>query len=183
MNDPIGQLLRNADASLPSPAAPDGLALRVRHRRDRRWRRTTRYVVAMASIALIMLTVWLTTTIASRPAPAKHLAVSPPARQRMSDAMMLAAIDLNARLHEQTAAMLISDRRAARPAPSHASAGADVQTQRDRAALILVYEAERSAREHHPADAAAGYRRAIALFPQSPWADVARQRLKELPTS
>jgi len=58
----------------------------------------------------------------------------------------------------------------------------DVQLQRDRAALILVYDADRSFRENRPADAIAAYRRTIELFPQTHWAEIARQRLREMQT-
>ena len=85
---------------------------------------------------------------------------------------------MDADLHEQTAARLLRSRPARRAkSPTHA-ASTDVQSQRDRAALILVYEADRSARENRPADAVASYRRAIELFPQTHWAEVARQRLR-----
>ena len=44
----------------------------------------------------------------------------------------------------------------------------------------MVYDADRQVKENHSTDAIALYRRAIELFPQSHWADVARQRLKEI---
>lgn len=56
----------------------------------------------------------------------------------------------------------------------------DYQFQRDRAALILVYEANRHVQENRPAAALASYRRAIELFPQTHWAGVARQRVKQM---
>jgi hypothetical protein len=48
--------------------------------------------------------------------------------------------------------------------------------------LLIVYEADQNAQSNRTTLAAAGYRRAIELFPQTHWADVARQRLKELQT-
>jgi hypothetical protein len=175
MSDPIGQLLRDADAALPSPAAPEGLALRVRHRRDRR-RRVMRMAMGVAVIVIVSLATL--PSVISRHAIRNRVAITtapvPPAHTTS-----LAELDLAARLHEQTAAMLMDRSSASRPKPPHANGVVDPRTQRDRVALILVYEADRSAREKRPAEAAAAYRRAIALFPHSPWAQVARQRLKE----
>ena len=53
---------------------------------------------------------------------------------------------------------------------------------RDRAALILVYEADRARDANHSDRALAAYERTIKLFPTTYWADVARQRLKEMST-
>jgi len=46
----------------------------------------------------------------------------------------------------------------------------------------MVYDADRSVRENRPADAIVVYRRAIELFPQTHWAEIARQRLREMQT-
>jgi hypothetical protein len=136
-------------------------------------------------LLLIATGAWL----AMRPSPAtsSNRAIvkgtgAPPPSTRPA-AVTLVALDLQSELHEQTAARL-SRSTAARATHrvTSTTAVADVQMQRDRAALILVYEDERSARENRPRDAIASYRRAIELFPQSPWAKVARERLKELPT-
>ncbi len=59
---------------------------------------------------------------------------------------------------------------------------AHVREQRDRAALVLIYEADQAAREKQTTRALAGYRRTIQLFPKTYAAAVARQRLKEMPT-
>ncbi len=48
----------------------------------------------------------------------------------------------------------------------------------DAAAAVLVCQADRLEHEfNEPADAARSYREAIRLFPQTPWAMVARERL------
>jgi hypothetical protein len=58
---------------------------------------------------------------------------------------------------------------------------ARLRAEQDRAALILIYQADRYSRELKlAAPAVDGYRRVIELFPESQWASVARQRLREI---
>lgn len=114
---------------------------------------------------------------------------TPPAPQPNRTA--LAQLEVVAALHEQTAARLIAlSGRGSRGVPSAAAkasamenpVSSDLREQRDRAALVLVYEADRAVREKRSDYALAAYRRTIELFPTSYWADVARRRLKEMPT-
>lgn len=56
-----------------------------------------------------------------------------------------------------------------------------VQEQVDKTAFILVYQADRFYRELNQTDSAIeAYNRVIKLFPESRWAQVARQRLEEI---
>ncbi|MEO6437386.1 MAG: hypothetical protein ABIP55_16705, partial [Tepidisphaeraceae bacterium] len=90
-----------------------------------------------------------------------------------------------ARLHELTANKLLAraePRKAQRDAIRVSPDIPSPREQRDRAALILIYDADQQLRASRRDDALATYRRAIDLFPQSRWADVARQRLKQLQT-
>ena len=51
----------------------------------------------------------------------------------------------------------------------------------EEAALTLVGHADRlKSRANSPTDALAAYRRAVELFPDTPWAAVARQRIEQL---
>jgi len=189
VTDSLEQLLRATDAANParSPSVdPAGAAQRVRTRRRAQQLRIRAISAAACVLLVIAGGVWL----GMRPSPATspHRTIvkatgAQPSSTRPVTATLV-AFDLQSELHEQTAARLIrsGDARATRRVTA-VSAIADVQTQRDRAALILVYEAERSARENRTRDAVASYRRTIELFPHSPWAQVARERLKELPTS
>ena len=53
-----------------------------------------------------------------------------------------------------------------------------MESQIDRAAFVIVAQADRKARRWNLTDSAANdYRRVIELFPSTRWADVARQRL------
>jgi hypothetical protein len=57
----------------------------------------------------------------------------------------------------------------------------EIQKQVDKTAFILVYQANRMYRELDQKDSAVqAYNRVIELFPQSRWAEVARQRLSEI---
>jgi len=57
----------------------------------------------------------------------------------------------------------------------------EIQKQVDKTAFILVYQANRMYRELDQKDSAIqAYNRVIELFPQSRWAEVARQRLSEI---
>jgi hypothetical protein len=171
MTDRLKQLLRAADAASPTPAGPTDLDARVLHRRARE--RLRRPALATA-IVLIVASAWLIPWFRPR-----HL---PPTAQIDSGVIreQLAALQIEAQLHEQTADALIAVLRAA--PPPLAPGPSEAQLARDRAALILVYDADRSIRANRPEDAVAGYRRAIELFPNTPAADVARERLKQMQT-
>jgi CRISPR/Cas system CSM-associated protein Csm2 small subunit len=57
----------------------------------------------------------------------------------------------------------------------------EIRKQVDKTAFILVYQANRMYREHGQKDSAIrAYNRVIELFPQSRWAEVARQRISEI---
>ena len=60
----------------------------------------------------------------------------------------------------------------------------DVQREVDRAAFIIVYQADRMYKEHGLINAAVeSYKRAIEFFPENKWAEVARSRLLEIENS
>jgi len=60
----------------------------------------------------------------------------------------------------------------------------EIQTQVDKTGFILVYQADQMYREFKLIDSASRmYRRVIELFPQSRWAEVARQRLSQIQES
>ena len=167
MTDSLKQLLQQAD-TLPT-AAPADLARRVRSRHARRC------AMQSAAVALLLLSLALFPLILRRPHP---VAVTGP---HPSPRPVEIASTLDERIHELTAAKLLANRRPTSVRlPTDSTS--DLQHQRDRAALILVYEADRCFQDNRPADAVAGYRRAIELFPQTHWANVARRRLAEMQT-
>ncbi len=181
MKDPLRQLLKDADVTPGGSTDPRALAacVRQRHRGQQRTMRT-------AATAAVVLAVFagVTASLSRPPAGQQPIAVAQPTAPSITP-QQLAALDVDARLHELVAQKLteMQDRRTAKPpAASALPSSADLQLQRDRAALLIVYEADQNAQSKRTTLAAAGYRRAIELFPQTHWADVARQRLKELQT-
>jgi hypothetical protein len=182
MTDELQHLLRRADTSAPPPAfetaSPAGLAAKV-HKRFVRRRAVRTTALALATIALVAAAM-----IPSVRKPHSPIVAGPTA-PTLSPAELnqrTASLSLEADLHTLTAAKLAAPKPSARKATllTLHDPSSDMQLQRDRAALILVYEANQHVREKRPADAIATYRRTVELFPQSRWADVARQKLKEI---
>lgn len=181
--DALEQLLRSADAAAAPPPMSGGLADRVR-RRAMQQRRARLAGGAVAAVAVcVIASALMMPSSRHRGAP---LATNSPNETPSRDA--LAALEIDAAIHEQ-AALKLTEMRQRRSVQATASAAslpapalAELRLQRDRAALILVYEADRATRDRQPERALAAYRRAIELFPTTYWAGVARQRLKEIPT-
>lgn len=165
MTDPLEQLLKNADTTPPAGASTDGIAIRVRERRAAQQRVTASVVaVAILGSAVLLAVNWNRSN--------KPVAEAPVPKPVVVDELAL-------RVHELTAERLLADKQISRPSNATNDPTISVQEQRDRAALILIYDAERYTKSNRPTDAIATYRRAIELFPQSTWAELARRRLRE----
>ena len=166
MTDRLTQLLRDADRNPPQNHRDIAGAARVRlahRRRNLRVASTVACVFAFAIVAMVIGT-----------KKNEHVAeVAPP--------VVATGASLDDRIHELTVAKLESNfaRRAVASATPRA---ADLQLQRDTAALVLIYDAEQRTKQNRTRDAIALYQRAIELFPQTHWAQVARERLKEMQT-
>ena len=174
MRETLEQLLRTTDAANPPPDRLNDLATAVNNRRVRRRRVRVASATATAVLAVVLATVLMMHKTPSRvPAP---FAVVPAARPAEM------SIQAQARLHELTIERL-EHRRERRKASASVAAVAFAPSPgelRDRAALILIYDADQHLQSHRRDDAVAMYRRTIELFPQSHWATIARQRLKQL---
>jgi hypothetical protein len=175
MSDSLRQLLHIADIAAPPSSLPSSrdLADSVRRRYARR-RMTARIgATAMAVAACVVLAILM---LPSRPKPPTPIA------KATDNALQLAALSFEADLHMRTAESLaaVVSRKPASSSKARRPDVPDVQLQRDRAALLLVYEADQRFKQNRPADAIAAYRRAVELFPQTHWADVARQRLRDI---
>jgi hypothetical protein len=173
MSESLKQLLQQADTA-PSVSDPTELAHRVRRRRMTQLRRRrTMLTAAMVLLVTSVVVLWPKRNVT-------NVAIVE------SAGPSAASLEIDARVHALTAdALLISER--ARRATAHAEAQPDpiaqVHFQRDRAAMTLVYEADRFVAQPHQTDLAiAQYRKVIQLFPDSSWADVARQRLRDIPS-
>lgn len=162
MTDPLQQLLRNADVEAPRSSNDVATSVRQRYAKQRRNYRIASAAACLFAVASIAIALSL------RREHPQVVAVAPPSVASIDD-----------RIHEMTVAKLTTPKRRMYRS---ATPQADLQLQRDTAALILVYDAEQHAKQNRSADAVALYRRAIDLFPQTHWAQVARERLKEMQT-
>lgn len=186
--DLLGQLLRQADrmAGEPPPVPAD-LAGRVRRLARQRRRAHTRNALVAAGLAVAIGALMRSHLPQHRePAPAPVAGDLDP-----SVAQQLLAIKTEA---DQLRARLLAEDPAAPPAdpdsqaePSDRPAGRSfaetnpVEQELERAAYLIVYQAERYQRElGMPESAVASYRQTIELFPQTRAARTARDRLTQL---
>ena len=176
-NDPLLPLLRSADAGSPPPPAPPGLAEKVRARAKRQRRRA-----AIAAVACVSLLSAIGSALLVRPPAREGLEVAT-SRDLEAEARQ-AALEAEVRLAVARRISAAERRRSTAASLSRALAAAaptwaeHVAAQREQAALTLLDQADRfHARAGSSADALATYRRAVALFPDTESADVARQRI------
>jgi len=209
-DEQLRQLLREADASAPPHASSGDLARRVRARA--RQRRRTAQSVAVAAFVLASVAgagLRLARLQFNRQHLAKH--VTPPGRVDPSpapvpsppprpavivDAERLrrenAQLEAEARLHLLTAeAMLRREASASRAASAARSAEqvarrpdpiVEIAAGRGQAAQTMLRYGDRLLREPDPKAAAVAYERVLELFPSTPEADSARQRLAQIKT-
>lgn len=175
-HDKLDQLLRDADAADASPAIDASLAGRVRARakRQRRIRGMGAGVIATAAVVVFGWAMW--PDVPRSPAPRFVQSTQPlvPITSVADLRAELTALSSEAdRLTAEAEALWAAERPAYR-APRRAAIGVDVQV--ERAAFTMVYQAARM-----PASSAADvYRQVSQVFPDTPSAQVARQRLSEL---
>lgn len=173
MDDPIRQLLLHTDAALGSPPATRNVSDRVRKRA--RNQRRLRVVTAGIAIALLCIGIVFIHPPKTPPAIVAHLAPPPPQDTRSDET--------DVKLHQLVAQLLEKHEREAARAniPEPDDYLWQLSQERDRAALILVRGGDRIYRESHDRPAAeANYRQAIRLFPESPAASLAEQRLRNI---
>ncbi len=171
MLDPIGKMLKQADAAMKSPAMGENLAQRVRRRAAHGRQLRT----AMGCLAFVAVGVLSVMVMRDRPRPMVQ------AKLPTKDDLRLLEADAN--YHQMVADLLEQhERQMALPDTSKADEYLwQLSQQGNRAALILVRSADRIYQESHDRQAAeAGYRQAIRLFPDSPAAAVAEQRLRNI---
>ncbi len=178
-HDPFRQLLQDAELSAvpPRPAGVDfPAAIRRRLQRRQNIRRRT------IGVAVLLLAGGL---VSLHLRPRQKIASVVPQATPQELRAQIAALDQTATLHALTAQKLLAMEHSQRlrdklKAAERSDPLAEIQFQRDRAALTLVYQADRLMRQKEPGQAIAAYRRAIQLFPESRWAAVARQKLIEI---
>jgi len=178
----IERLLRSADDRAGPPVFGPITAAGVRKRIHRR--RIVRTVVPLTAAAAIALVVLFSDAPANRQRPGP-----------VEESQRMAALEEQVRqLQERTDAtlrlvenVLAQDRRQRRLDDAEAELASapdpmeQVQRQVDKAAFVLIYQADRLYRELNRTESAvAAYKEIIQLFPTNRWAEVARERLAEI---
>ncbi len=176
--DKIKNLLCEADQTAEGPVPlSENLAGAVRRRAGRRHTANLALRVVAAAVVLFALGIWSFNVKKTR------------------DRQRIVALEMQIeQLKTQTDAtlnlireVLEEERKQRRLNELYAKLGSytdpleEIQKQVDKTAFILVYQANRMYRELDQKDSAIkAYKRVIELFPQSQWAEVARQRLSEI---
>lgn len=185
----LEQLLRQADeafARLPCPATDLGIRVRRQARRQRRV-----IMLGSAAAAMLALVVSAISLRSDRGAPlrpegpvmADNSAVHEQVAQLQAEIDRLKEeIASHARVVEEVMRRAeIEQRLAALKQQAAIDPLQEVSDQVDRAALIMVYQADRMYRELNLRESAvASYEQTIKLFPQTHWAQVAKDRLAAL---
>ena len=176
--DKLKSLLQKADRIVPQPThVPANLAAGVRRRAKQR--RFVRLAAPLSAAAMVLIAFGI------------YRLVGTPADDARERAALKAEVE---QLRQQTDAtlklvreVLGNQRRQQRIAELEAKLASipdpleRMQRQADKTAFILVYQANQMYEELDRKDSAIQtYNRVIELFPQSKWAEVARQRLSEM---
>jgi hypothetical protein len=165
MNDELHQLLQRADANTPIPRI-EAITLPSRVRRTARNQRRVA-ACGLAILALLPCTLLLF-----------------PHRQSVSiRSESLASLQIQIDLHARTAELLETAEHQPRIANVASDTFlADLQFQRNRAALVLLRDANRKLDDHDPL-AARTLKRTVALFPETPAAASAMLLLESIHSS
>jgi hypothetical protein len=177
MHDLMREMLRRADRASQTPALRSDVAEGVR--RKVRKQRLTRGIATGAMGVMIAVGILEMTAWQERP-PAVTMVRPPPVQKPLLDETDVKVVIMTADLVENY------EKR-----PPTSGSGADAAVAQEylwqvaeapnQTALILVRSADRIYRQSHDRPAAeASYRQAIRLFPDSPAAAVARERLRNL---
>lgn len=171
----LREILERAEGGMPPPPPlPGDLGQRVRGRAVRR-QMARRATLALATLIVASSTCWLITrrSPVDVAATSKTIIATP--------ATSLAQLQMEGDLHQRVADAILRDRRQEVTA---AQALVDprllLQQQVDDTARILVQSAELMAQRDQRDDAVENYRQVQRLFPDSSWAVVAAQHLREL---
>jgi hypothetical protein len=183
MSDQLGQLLREADASAGRPAAPRA-DLGAVVRRVARRRRTVRAAAGGAVVMIVgMCGMYLMRPNENVTVVQRETAPSPPSlspEQARREIAMLAA-EAESRMAVVERMLEMERRRGSATRQRATDPLLAVRREQDRAAYLLIYEADRLARKSEARERAVEeYRRVVALFPDTHWASVARERLVEM---
>jgi hypothetical protein len=170
--DRLEQMLQDADASAPPPVVESGLVIGVRRRAAQRTMNERIAAVLLISLGVAGILMWST----QRPRTPVVYQLPSPSHDEPADI----------RTHERFAMELIRLRReshaaaAARAALLEPDAVQQIDDAREKAALVLLGDANRLARSPSRRDEAPdNYRQVIRLFPHTYGAAQAEQELQE----
>lgn len=176
--DKIKKLLYDADQTAGGPAPLSAnLAAAVRRRANRRNIANLAARIAAAAVVVIALGIWSYTAKKTRDRQ-RIVALETQIEQLrvQTDATLNLIREV---LDEDRKQRRLSELRA--QLANYSDPLEEIQKQVDKTAFILVYQANRMYRELNQKDSAVqAYNRVIELFPQSRWAEEARQRLSEI---
>jgi hypothetical protein len=174
MDDLIRNILKRADEAMDKPPVVRGIAEKVRRRVRSQQRR--RIVLAGIAVGAVLGGMFLMDRPRDRQVAVVKTGPPPVVAVKESD-------ETDLKVDEQVAELLL---RHEREAPKRSAVVADdylwqLSQERNQTALILIGSGDRIAREFHDQQAAmANYRQVIRLFPDSPAAAVAQQRLRNI---
>jgi len=176
----IEKLLQQADRTAGGPARIRVDIADIRRRADRRRLVNAAGPVATAAVLMMALGIWSITLRTAKTTPEQDRIASLESQVKQ----LQASTDATMRLIQE---MLEQERRQKRLDDLEAELASipdpleEMLKQVDKTAFILVYQADRLYRElNQTASAVEAYNRVIRLFPENQWAQVARQRLKEI---
>jgi hypothetical protein len=176
--DKIKNLLYEADRTAGGPVPLSAnLAGVVRRRAGRRQTANLAFRVAAAAVVLSAFGIWSFTVKKIRDRQ-RIVALEMQIKQlkTQTDATLNLIREV---LEEERKQRRLNELRA--QLTSYSDPLEEIQKQVDKTAFILVYQANRMYRELDQKDSAIkAYKRVIELFPQSRWAEEARQRLTEI---
>ena len=175
--DKIKNLLYEADQTAGGPAPVSIDLSAVRRRANRRQTVNLAARIAAAAVVVIALGIWSFTAKKTRDRQ-RIIALEAEIKQLkvQTDATLHLIREV---LEEERKQRRLNELQA--QLASYSDPLQEIEKQVDKTAFILVYQANRMYRELDQKETAIqAYNRVIELFPQSRWAEVARQRLSEI---
>ncbi len=183
--DRIRELLESADRAAGPPSYGPVSVARIRKRAHRRRMRRVAFPLAAAAVLLLGLSIWSVGTRTSQPPV-------PESEQRIASLeeqvrQLQTQTESALRLVQDVLAQERQQQRLDALETELASIGdprQEMLTQADKAAFVLVYQADRFYRELKQTQSAIeAYEQVIRVFPESRWAEEAKARLAKIKTN
>jgi uncharacterized protein YoxC len=180
LNDSLEKLLQEADQTAGPPKQVRVDLSEIHNRAKRRRIVNITGPVAAAAVLMVALGLWSATLRTTGTMPEQNKIASLENQVKQLQAQTDAAMRLIQEMLEKERRQQRLDELEAELA-SISDPLEQMQKQVDKAAFILVYQADRLYRELNQTNSAIeAYNRVIRLFPENQWAQVAKQRLEEI---